>query len=111
MQLLGVGSDEPWINNDWHVRGTKWVEVFCGIWDKGAHNPRLEFSLLKRENTDHWGWQFCIWLWTFEFSVNFYDQRHWNHYRKKPITTEADQREFEADDKADDSCLEGLFDE
>lgn len=102
MQLLAKDSDAPWINNDWHVRGTKCLTVFCGIWSKGAHSPRFELCLIKNENTDHWGWRLEFWVWLFEFTAEVYDQRHWNHYRQKPINTEEDQLEFEADMKKED---------
>lgn len=102
MQLLGPDSDPALINNDWHVAGTKWTSVFCGIWEPGAHSERFELLLIRKSNTDHWGWEFSVWLWRFEFTIDLYDCRHWNRYKQKPIDTEADQLEYEADIKKDD---------
>lgn len=110
MQLLGPGSDEPWINNDWHIAGTKNVSVFCGIWDDDGYNNSTGIMLQRKTKQDHWGWFLRIGIWRFELTIDLYDSRHWNDISNKPINTKEDADEYEAQCK-EDLRKDGFFED
>jgi hypothetical protein len=64
------------INNDWELFGTKYLSVFLGIFSRGGPFPQIGIQLIRMRDCDHWGWEFAIWLWLFNFEASIIDSRH-----------------------------------